>query len=49
MSTGVIITLIICGTILALSVISIVGASIKAKKAAKTLNKFTDNWFKEDN
>lgn len=48
MSTGIIITLIICGTILALSIISIVGASIKSKKAAKALNEFTDNWFKED-
>lgn len=45
MSTGVIITLIICGTILALSIISIVGALIKAKKAAKTLNEFKDSWF----
>lgn len=49
MSTGVIITSIICGTILALSIISIIGASIKAKKVAKTLNGFKDSWFKEDN
>lgn len=48
MSTGVIITLIICGTLIVLAVLNTIDKAIAAKKAAKTLNKFTDSWFKED-
>lgn len=44
MSTPVLITIIICGTIIALSVISAIGTAISAGKAAKTMDKI----FKED-
>lgn len=49
MSTAVLITLIICGTCLLLSIISIVGAAVSAKKATKKFNEFTNDFFKEDN
>lgn len=44
MNTAVTITLIICGTIVLLSIISTIGTAIAAKKTSKAMKDF----FKED-
>lgn len=48
MSTPVLITLIICGTLLLLSLISGITSIAAAKKADKTLRKISEDLFKED-
>lgn len=51
MSTGVIITLIICGTIIAIFLIALISQVIKAKTTLKNMAKFAnrlDDIFKEE-
>lgn len=48
MNTAVTITLIICGTIVLLSVITTIGAAIAAKKTSNAMKKMSEDFFKED-
>ena len=48
MSTGVMITLIICGTIIAIFLIALIGSAITAKKKTKTVESFMKRLFEED-
>lgn len=48
MNTAVTITLIICGTIVLITLISTVGAAIAAKKTTNAMKKMSEDFFKED-
>ena len=48
MNTAIIVTLIICGTIVLLSLISAVGTIMASKKAKKTFDDISKEFFKED-
>lgn len=48
MNTAIIITAIICGTIIVISILNTIDKAITTKKASKSFKDFSDNFFKEE-
>lgn len=48
MNTAITITLIVCGTAVAIICLGIIASAIAAKKAQKTFNEISKNFIQED-